>query len=868
MHKLLIIDGNSLLFRAYYATAYPGKTLMQTKDGVVTNAIFAFANMMSKIISGLSGDEHILVAFDTGKKTFRHKELEAYKANRKPVPLDLISQMPIAREFLKSLGVFVSEMEGFEGDDVAGTAAIVGAASGYQVSLYTSDRDFLQLIGKNVEVNLLKKGLSDIQVMDEAALFAEWGLKPEQIVDYKGLCGDVSDNIPGVPGIGDVTAVKLIQQYGNLEAIISAANADQISGKLGEKIKTNQEIARLSRHLAEIRTDIDLPFKIEATFYEGYDFDQLNAFCQKYELRSVLNKINPRFKKEAKSQELLTPVVVSSTANFKFGHELGVALDMEDTNYHRAAIFGMSLYNGHDLIYIALEDLRKDTKLLEALADASIEKYCFDYKALKCALHLHGIEIEGLVFDVLLAAYLLDSSLNNAPTSIFSFFGVDITVPGAESLSLLPQGNVDQTSLIAYHSLRIAAKANAELEKIESLGLYHGVELPLAGVLAKMELEGFPLDRKTLVDIGSNFKVKLDALTQEIYELAGESFNIASPKKVGEILFDKLGLAGNKKYSTSVDVLKSLVDKHPIVSKILEHRKYAKLLSTYIEGLVTQIYPDGKLHAIFNQALTTTGRLSSSEPNLQNISIRDEEGKLIRKAFFYKEPEMNIMSFDYSQIELRVLASLSNCHNLIDVFNHDEDIHTGTAKRVFHIEGDVTSAQRRKAKAVNFGIVYGISDWGLADQLEISPFEAKEIIAAFYATYPEVRTYFTQIVADAEKNGYVSTLLGRRRYLRELHDANYQVREFAKRAAMNAPIQGTAADLIKIAMVKIDRALTEGKFKTKLVLQIHDELLFKVPDDEVEKVFPLIEGLMENAIELKVKLVAEGSYAKNWHEAK
>jgi len=866
MHKLLIIDGNSLLFRAYYATAYPGKTLMQTKDGVVTNAVFAFANMMTKIISGLAGDEHMLVAFDTGKKTFRHKELEAYKANRKPVPIDLISQMPIAREFLKSLGVFTFEMDGFEGDDVAGTAAAVGAATGYQVSLYTSDRDFLQLIAKNVEVNLLKKGLSDIQVMDEAALFAEWGLKPAQIVDYKGLCGDVSDNIPGVPGIGDVTAVKLIQQYGSLEAIIAAA--DEIGGKLGEKIKANQEIARLSRHLAEIRTDIDLPFKLEATFYEGYDFEKLNAFCQKYELRSVLNKINPRFKKEAKSQEVLTPAVVSSTAHFTFGHELGIALDMEDTNYHRAGVFGMALYNGHDLIYISLDDLKKDNKLLAALNDASIEKYCFDYKAMKCALHLHGVAIEGLAFDVLLAAYLLDSSLNNAPTSIFGFFGVDISVPGTDTLSLLPQGNVDQTALIAYQSLRIAAKATAELQKIEALNLYREVELPLAAVLAKMELEGFPLDRKTLVDIGSNFKVKLDALTQEIYELAGESFNIASPKKVGEILFDKLGLAGNKKYSTSVDVLKSLVDKHPIVSKILEHRKYAKLLSTYIEGLVTQIYPDGKLHAIFNQALTTTGRLSSSEPNLQNISIRDEEGKLIRKAFFYKEPELNIMSFDYSQIELRVLASLSNCHNLIDVFNHDEDIHTGTAKRVFHIDGDVSQAQRRKAKAVNFGIVYGISDWGLADQLEISPFEAKEIIAAFYATYPEVRTYFTQIVSDAEKNGYVSTLLGRRRYLRELHDANYQVREFAKRAAMNAPIQGTAADLIKIAMVKIDRALADGNFKTKLVLQIHDELLFKVPDDEVEKVFPMIEALMENAIELKVKLVAEGSYAKNWHGAK
>jgi len=866
MERMIIIDGNSLLFRAYFATAYPGQTIMRTKEGIPTNAIFAFSNMMSKIISALDGDEHILVAFDTGKKTFRHTEMESYKANRKPTPEDLIVQMPIARDFLKALGVFTFELEGFEGDDVAGTAAEVASKLNYDVAIFTSDRDFLQLISDNVKINILKKGLSDIAVMNEAALMVEYGLKPSQIPDYKGLCGDASDNIPGIPGVGDKTATKLIQEYGTLDNVI--ANAANLSGKLGQKIAENQELGRLSRHLALIRRDIDLPFNIEDTFYRGYDFNEINDFCQKYELRAFMRYLTPKYKINSSFNANAESETITSTHNVVLGNKIGIALDMENANYHRASVFGISLYNGTHNYYITIEDAKKDTDLLAMLHSPDIRKYCFDFKAIKCALHTYGIDIQGLYFDVLLASYILDSSLSNSPDAVFGFFGIDIVAAEDTGVSLLDEGNRHKAAQMAYQSLAVYPKAVEEMKNIFSLDLFRDIEIPLADVLAKMEIEGFPLNRKTLEEIGFEYRIKLLALNNEIYELAGEKFNIASPKQVGVILYEKLGLPGNKKGSTSVDALKGLSGRHPIVDKILEHRKYSKLISTYIDGLVVHICEDGKIHAIFNQALTTTGRLSSSEPNLQNISIRDEEGKLIRKAFYYDDPKMNILSFDYSQIELRVLASLSNCQNLIEVFNNDQDIHTETARRIFHIEGAVTSAQRRKAKTVNFGVVYGISDWGLAEQLDIAPSEAKVIINTFYSAYPEIRQYFQKIVEDAEKDGFVSTLLGRRRYLRELHDGNYQTREFAKRAAINAPIQGTAADLIKLAMIKVDRFLQDHNYQTKLVLQIHDELLFQVPDDEIEKVFPAIKEIMETALKLNVKLKVDGGYAKNWHETK
>ena len=449
-----------------------------------------------------------------------------------------------------------------------------------------------------------------------------------------------------------------------------------------------------------------------------------------------------------------------------------------------------------------------------------------------------------------------------------NLLGVDLALNKDENLSLFSQENVEKTTKIAFFSRILAKKVTKELDEMSMISLYENLEIPLISTLAEMEIEGFPIDRNTLEEFGVDFKKKIDALSEEIYELAGEKFNIASPKQIGEILFNKLGLKSNKKGSTSFDILKELVDAHPIVNKILEYRKYAKLLSTYVDGLKGHIHSDGKIHAKFNQALTTTGRLSSSDPNLQNISIRDEEGKLIRKAFYYPNHEFEILSLDYSQIELRVLASLSNCKGLMDIFNSGEDIHAATAKKVFNLEGEPTDAQRRKAKTVNFGIVYGISDWGLADQLDISVYEAKDIISSFYNSFPEIATFFQSIVNNALKDGYVSTLMGRRRYLRELHDSNYQTREFAKRAAMNAPIQGTAADLIKTAMIKVQQAIKDNHLKSKMVLQIHDELIFKVYQDEKDKLYELVKSVMENALKLSVPLEVDGGFGLDWYSAK
>ena len=865
MAKLLVIDGNSLLFRAYYATSYTGN-IMRTKDGVPTNALFAFGNMIHRIISSFKNDEHIIVAFDTGKKTFRHSELDTYKANRKPCPEELIIQMPLARELLHALGVFTSEIEGYEGDDIAGTVAKKAAKEGYEVEIYTSDKDFLQLIDENIEIHILKKGLSEVEIVDNQNMVEKFGFTPLQILDFKGLRGDSSDNLPGIPGIGDKTAVKLIQEYGSLEAIIEAA--PNMNSKLGEKIVTNADLGRMCKHLAQIIIDVPLDFDLSKTEYLGYDFKEISSFCTRYELKQLLSKISVHGKVKVTS-EVKKEIEVKEVTSFKDINKptsLGIAIDKENFSYHKAELFGIAIAIENEVYYISKTDLLKDSTLLEWLKDKNIQKYCYDYKAIKVILDRNNVTIEGLKFDLLLASYLLDSSLTNEEDAVFSYFNVSIS--RSEEMSLFSATNTKRTGEIAYNSLVIARTVIDELKKNEALNLFNDIELPLCNVLAKMEIEGFPLDVETLRSLGIQFKEKLNDITKKIYLEAEEEFNIASPKQVGRILYEKLGLPSNKKGSTSVDVLKTLEKYHPIVSLILEHRKYAKLVSTYIDGLESYLFDDGKLHAIFNQALTTTGRLSSSEPNLQNISVRDEEGKSIRKAFFYEDENTYILSMDYAQIELRILASLSKCQKLIEAFKSGEDIHSVTARHIFHIEGEVPSSLRRKAKAVNFGIVYGISDWGLSEQIGVSPKEAKEIINSFYAAYPEIAIYLREVVKNAEQNGYVTTTLGRRRYLREIHDSSYQVREFAKRAAMNAPIQGTAADLIKIAMIKIDEKLSSSSLRAKMVLQIHDELIFKVHKDDLEEVTKLVVETMETAMTFETPLSVDGSYARTWYDAK
>ena len=867
MAKLTIIDGNSLLFRAYFATAYPGVEIMRNQEGVPTNAIFAFSNMINKIVSSLKEGEGIIVAFDAAKHNFRHDALETYKANRKPAPQDLVTQFPIARDFLRSFGIFQFEEEGFEGDDIAGTIAKKAEALGYEVQIYTSDRDFLQLVSPKISVQIIRKGLSDVVKMTPELVKETYGFEPLQIIDYKGLRGDSSDNLPGIPGIGEKTAVKLIEEYGSFDNII--ANASNIKGKLGETIAQNSEIGRISRDLAIIKTDIELPFKVEDTTYHGYSFKIINEFCQKYGLKQFMNKVSPKWKNASDELEEVEVQVVDSFKDIELKKDIGIALDYEDEDdYYHSDIFGISVANGNEVYYINIENAKNDKKLLDILSSKEYKKYCFDYKAIKVSLSNQGIAIDGLYFDMLIATYLIDTTVKNKVEQVLNVYGVDINIKKDEA-SLLSSESPDYTGRVAYYSLMIQGKVNAELVKISALDLYNNLELPLVNILADMEIEGFPLNKNDLLKMGEEYKVKLSELEKEIYELAGESFNISSPKQLGEILYNKLGLPSNRKGSTSFDNLKELIDYHPIISKIIEYRKYAKLVSTYIDGLVVHIAKDNKIHANFNQALTQTGRLSSSNPNLQNISIRDEDGKNIRKAFYYPDDNIEILSLDYSQIELRILAHLSNCENLKAVFlDENSDIHTATAKRIFHLDGEPNSLQRRKAKAVNFGIIYGISDWGLADQLEIPVKEAKQIISSFYESFPEVNDFFRNIVDNALKDGYVSTMMGRRRYLRELHDSNYQVREFAKRAAMNAPIQGSAADLIKVAMIEVSTALKENNFKTKMVLQIHDELIFKVPKEEKEKVYSLIKDKMIHALNLSVPLQIDGGFGKSWYDCK
>ena len=865
MKKITIIDGNSLLFRAYYATAYPGVEVMRSQDGTPTNAIFAFSNMLNKIISTIKEGEAIFVAFDTGKPTFRHESCDFYKTNRKPAPDDLVKQFPIVREFLDSIGIFQFEEDGFEGDDIAGSVAKEAERLGYEVHLYTSDRDFIQLVSDNTTVHILKKGLSDVLLMTPQLVEETYGFKPHQIVDYKGLRGDASDNLPGIKGIGEKKAIKLIQEYGSFDEILK--NAPLIKGKIGEQIIADQEMGKISLEMALIKTDVALPFSISELIYEGYDFQTLNSFCQKYGFKQLINKIPQKWKKDTNTGVNIEVQKVTSLASFDIPDSIGIALDYDGDDYTKCDIFGVGFDFGCYHLYMEINDLKDDETAKRILFDKSIKKYCYDFKAIRVALSRFDIKIRGLVFDLLIASYLLDSSLKNNPEIVVNLFGVDLG-ENEEEVTLLSTGNPKKTVKIAHLSRVLFSKVAQELKKISAFELYNNLEIPLVDTLADMEIEGFPLDAKVLDSFGDIYKEKADELSKEIFQIAGEEFNLSSPKQIGDILYNKMGLKANRKMSTSFEALKELSKEHPIVDKILEYRKYFKLISTYIDGLKKHIHEDGKIHAKFNQALTATGRLSSSDPNLQNISIRDEEGKLIRKAFFFQDSNYELLSFDYSQIELRVLASLSHCVALKEIFAHGEDIHSATAKKIFNLAGDPTSLQRRRAKTVNFGIVYGISDWGLAEQLEIPVQEAKSIISNFYQSFPEIGTFFNTVISQALKDGYVSTLLGRRRYLRELKDGNYQTREFAKRAAMNAPIQGTAADLIKCAMIRVDKALEEGQYQTKMVLQIHDELLFKVPKNEKDVVYPLIKNIMENAMKLDVPLEVDGGFGEDWYSTK
>jgi len=850
MKTLKIIDGNALLFRAYFASSYGGASLT-TSTGIPTNAVYVFANMLQKILFPVEDNVHILVAFDTGEKTFRHQELESYKAHRKPVPEDLIPQFAIARALLNALNLFTFEQHGFEGDDVAGTAAMLGLKAGMEVEIYTSDRDFLQLVQPHLTVNLIRKGVSEMIKMTREKVIADYGITPEQVPDYKGLVGDASDNLPGIPGIGEKTAIKLLQQFSTFEKVLEGAQT--LKGKIAENLLLHQQSGIISKKLAIIQTNMNLPFDLNQTLYQGLDENRFQQFVTQYEMKSLLGRF------QMKSDTVAQPITYEEVKSLpdQTYQQISIVPIIKAGNYFQESLIGWVVQNQHQTFVLKLEVSMVDPIWKRIMEDQSIEKITFDYKELLVLCHRYQVLIQGPFFDCMLATYALDETPSLNRQSVMQQAGVNLSENLVEQCVQVAQSLKPMKDRLTQHL------KDKQLEKV-----VYDIEFPLIPVLASMEIEGLPIDIGYLKQMEKTVEEKIQDLKQKIFGHIGQSFNLDSPKQLSDILFTVLQLPNPKKGSTNAEVLKQISTLHPSIPLILEYRKYAKLQSTYIKALPEVSYPDGKLHPIYQQAQTTTGRLSSFDPNIQNIAVKDEETKLIRKAFYYPNHDFVLLSFDYSQIELRILAELANCQSLIEAFHKQEDIHTLTAKRLFSNGSDVTSLMRRQAKAVNFGIIYGISSWGLSEQLGVSPSEANQLIDAFYLAYPELKQYMQNLIVSLQEQKYVSTLLGRRRYLREISGSNFQAREFAKRAAMNAPIQGTAADLLKLAMIKVDAALKSKGFKTRLILTIHDELIFKTPKNEIDQVMPLIQTIMETALPLKVPLKVDGHYAETWYDLK
>lgn len=841
MEKLLLIDGNSMVFRAFYATM---RQRMTSKLGQPTNAVYGFSNMLSKALDLIEPD-YTLVAFDTAAKTHRHDAFKDYKGTRKELPEELVSQFPLVREFLDHVPLKRFELEGYEADDLIGT--MVNKHPEKEIIILTSDKDMLQLINSNTTVLLMKKGITEMDLVDEEVLKADYGLTPSQVIDLKGLMGDPSDNIPGIKGVGEKTALKLLEQYKTFEGVYE--NVDELKGKLKENVINDKNIAFLSKELATIDQKVEFHIDLNECQF-NLDQELLAKFYRKYDMNSLLKKVEKQveFTKTDQSIESFTkewllddctvaPYVVRGAGygveveGFVIGHEQRVAyVDFEEAKH-----------NGFFKQYI----------------EGNYSKRLIDGKNLYHACYQLGLNLSTVVDDLLVLAYLIDSSITTLDKLKD---GYDLWISSDVAL--------DQLIHLVNESHDLYDALHQQLENYDLQDLYEDVEIPLIGVLAEMEFEGILVDKESLVELANNTKAIVDKHRDAIYLLAGKEFNINSPKQLGEVLFDDLKLPTGKKRSTAVDVLEGLYDQHDIIKEILTYRKYQKFYSTYADGLQKYITDDHKIHTVFNQTTAQTGRLSSNDPNLQNISVRDEDTRQVRKVFVAKEGT-TFFSADYSQIELRVLAHMANEPDMIDAFNEGHDIHSETAMKVFGISReDVTSLHRRHAKAVNFGIIYGISDYGLSQQLDITPKQAHGFIENYFKNYGHIKAYMDEVVADCEKNQYVTTLFHRRRYLPEINDKNFARREAAKRAAMNAPIQGTAADLIKMAMVKVNDGLHKRKAKSKLILQVHDELLLEVFEDEKEWVSEMVINVMTNIYPMKVKLEVSSSFGDTWYEVK
>lgn len=866
MKKLLILDSNSILNRAFYGVRY-----LSAKDGTPTNAIYGFLNILLKLIKEQEPD-YICAAFDVKAPTFRHKQYEGYKAQRKPMPEGLAAQMPLAKDVLRAMGVTILEKEGYEADDIIGTVARLCEESEISCFIATGDKDDLQLASDKTKVILTvtKSGYNETIIYDDKAVKEKYHVTPTEFIDVKALMGDPSDNIPGVKGVGEKTAMSLIEKHHSIEYIYENIDDIGLKGAMLQKMKDGREMAFMSKELATINRNTPIEFNTEECVFDGFENNgELYEILKRLELNSIIKKLDLSGGDNVKENEDIFKDFFYKVGdkNMISGDKVTVVIDFDGDNISSAAV-GV----GNNAVVLNEQD---DIK--ELLEDDSIAKVMFDVK--EAIVKLNGrIDIKNISDDTAIAAYLVDPAKNEYTIEKLAseYFGTVIEKPEVKQLSLLDDVETDRSEYLAKCAVALGVLNERIGDKIKENGqekLYQEVELPLVTVLAHLEINGFLVDDNQLKEFADKLGEKIDALTNEIYMLAGEEFNINSPKQLGVILFEKLELKPVKKtktgYATNADVLEKLRDKHPIVNFIMEYRQLAKLKSTYCDGLTAVVNPNThRIHSVFTQTVTVTGRLSSTEPNLQNIPTRTELGREIRKMFVAKDGYV-LVDADYSQIELRVLAHIANDETMINAFRNNEDIHAVTASQVLGIPlEDVTKEQRSSAKAVNFGIVYGIGEFSLAQDLHISVKEAKAYIESYLEKYHGVRNYMESIKEQAKKDGYVKTMLNRIRYIPELKSPNYNIRQFGERVALNTPIQGTAADIIKLAMVRVDNRLINEGLKSKLILQVHDELIVEAHKDEVDKVKQILSEEMQGAMELNVPLKVDMSTGHSWYDAK
>lgn len=876
LNKLVLIDGNSLSFRAFYALP-----LLSNHAGIHTNAVYGFAMLLEKIIKE-EKPNHFLVVFDAGKTTFRHSKYSEYKGGRQKTPPELSEQFPYIRQLLDAYHIKRYELDNYEADDIIGTLSRQADEEDFETIIITGDRDLTQLATDNVTIYYTKKGVTDVDYYTPKFIAEKYnGLVPKQIIDMKGLMGDTSDNIPGVAGVGEKTAIKLLNQFESVEGVYE--HIEEVTAKkLKEKLINSKDDALMSKDLATINVHSPIEVSLEDTKLNLQDdtTEKIELF-KKLEFKQLLADIDTSSTNEEVIDKTFEIEQDFQNVDLNDLNEAVIHFELEGTNYLKDTILKFGFYTNHQHVVINSEDVKDYKHLVQWLEDKNTTKIVYDAKKTYVSAHRLGINIENIEFDVMLASYIIDPSRSiDDVKSVVSLYGQNyvkdnITIFGKGKKHHIPEEPIlnEHIASVTEAIAAVTPIMKSQLEDYNQVELLKDLELPLARILSEMEEIGIYTDINDLKEMESEIQKKLDVLISNIHESAGEAFNINSPKQLGVVLFETLQLPVIKKtktgYSTAVDVLEKLQGEHPIIDDILEYRQLAKLQSTYVEGLQKVISKDHRIHTRFNQTLAQTGRLSSIDPNLQNIPIRLEEGRKIRKAFKPTSKDSVILSADYSQIELRVLAHITQDESLKHAFINGHDIHTATAMKVFNVESDqVDSLMRRQAKAVNFGIVYGISDYGLSQSLGITRKQAKAFIDDYLASFPGVKQYMSDIVKDAKAQGYVETLLHRRRYIPDITSRNFNLRSFAERTAMNTPIQGSAADIIKLAMVKFSEKIKETKYHAKLLLQVHDELIFEIPKSEVEDFSKFVEEIMEQALVLDVPLKVDSNYGATWYDAK